>query len=127
MSIQEETVDSVNEYLSNNHDKTDFDLSFFIINTVIYHHCPDFNKDKFKEHTCIRISAIEDAIFIFLCTHVVQFPDNKFIEIHVSIKKDCFSNTLSKSCEDYYSDWMKINIDNRINMNDKFEIVVVIK
>ena len=78
MSIQEETVDSVNEYLSNNHDKTDFDLSFFIINTVIYHHYPDFNKDKFKEHTCIRISAIEDAILYFYVIMLYNFQTINF-------------------------------------------------
>ena len=42
--------------------------------------------------------------FLILCTHVVQVPDNKFLQMHVSIKKDCFFNTLSKSCQEHYSD-----------------------
>ena len=37
ISIDEYEVQSVNEYLFNNHDKTEFDLCFFIIDAVIYH------------------------------------------------------------------------------------------
>ena len=114
------TFDSVNEYLSNNHDNSDYDLSFFIIRKKIYHNSPDFNIE-FNEHNCLRISLIEDEIYKFLNDYIEKFPDNNYVQIHVTIKD--LSNTIT-NCVQFTNDWTN---DERINMVNRFKIVVSLK
>jgi hypothetical protein len=134
VAIQPNTVDTLNEYLANNHDKTEYNLSFFIINAEIHHNYSDFNIDNFKYHGCHRIGTIEDAIYKFLYDYIVEFKIiNKFVEIVVTIKEDRLSNTLTIPCENYYHSFNGIPTDEyyktykSINMNDKFDIDIVFK
>ena len=119
VEIDLSTFDSVNEYLSNNHDNSDYELSFYVNKKIIYHISPDFNIE-FNEHNCLRISLIEDEIYKFLNDYIEKFPDNNYVQIHVTIK----DNSSTTNCIQYCKEWTN---DERINMVNRFKIAVSLK